>query len=73
MAVTKLGSYECPQCHFPVAGRPGESLKCPACGVQGRIAGIEIPNELIFFLGGILVGFIVGRSRIGAEIAKKFA
>ena len=58
---------DCPSCSFPVAGQPGQSVTCPNCGISGTISGIEIPGPIFWGGLGILIGFVLGKSKYVGE------
>jgi uncharacterized protein (UPF0212 family) len=62
---------ECPQCGSTIAGTPGWLAKCPGCGIQGKIAGVTLPDWLLWLPLGIVLGVIFAKSKHVAEYSKK--
>ena len=63
-------SAECPECSFPIAGRPGQVTSCPNCGIQGKISAVNLPDPIFWGGLGLLAGFLIAKSKvIGAKLS----
>lgn len=64
-------SASCPGCSFPIAGQPGASVSCPNCGISGTISGVDIPTPIFWAGLGLVLGFVLAKSKVVAgHIAK---